>query len=62
MNRSRRKFTSDFKLRAVELSYTRSSIAELATELEIRPVRQQGGGQTWFLHLPALGTGLPAHS
>ena len=38
MNRSRRKFTSDFKLRAVELSYTRSSIAELATELEIRPV------------------------
>jgi transposase len=37
MNRSRRKFTRDFKLKAVELSYSRSSIAELATELEIRP-------------------------
>ena len=37
MKRERRKFTKEFKLNAVELSYTRSSIAELAGELEIRP-------------------------
>jgi transposase len=37
MKRQRRKFTREFKLNAVELSYTRPSITELASELEIRP-------------------------
>lgn len=37
MKRERRKFTREFKLNAVELSYTRSSIAELALELKVRP-------------------------
>lgn len=37
MKRERRKFTREFKLNAVELSYTRSSVVELASELEIRP-------------------------
>jgi len=37
MKRERRKFTREFKLYAVELSYTSSSIAELASELKVRP-------------------------
>jgi len=37
MKQERRTFTREFKLNAVELSYTRSSVAELAKELDIRP-------------------------
>ena len=37
MKQERRRFTREFKLNAVELSYTRSSIAELASELKVRP-------------------------
>jgi transposase len=37
MSRTRRTFTREFKLNAVELSYSRNSIAELANELKIRP-------------------------
>jgi transposase len=37
MRRERRTFTREFKLNSVELSYSRSSIAELANELKIRP-------------------------
>jgi len=37
MKRERRTFTREFKLNAVELSYRRSSIAELANELNVRP-------------------------
>ncbi len=33
----RRKFTREFKLNAVELSYTRDNIKELAQELHVRP-------------------------
>lgn len=37
MKRERRSFTRDFKLNAVELSYSRSNIVELVNELNIRP-------------------------
>jgi transposase len=37
MSKERRKFTREFKLNAVELSYERKNIAELAAELKIRP-------------------------
>lgn len=37
MKEERRTFTREFKLNTVELSYSRSSVAELAHELEIRP-------------------------
>jgi len=33
---SRRKFTREFKLKAVELSYQRENIKELASELSVR--------------------------
>ncbi|WP_430812981.1 MULTISPECIES: transposase [unclassified Carboxylicivirga] len=33
----RRKFTREFKLNAVELSYSRDNIKELAHELNVRP-------------------------
>ena len=34
---TRRKFTREFKLKAVELSYQRENVKELADELSIRP-------------------------
>jgi transposase len=34
---SRRKFNREFKLKAVELSYTRKNIRDLAAELQVRP-------------------------
>ena len=37
MKQERRTFTREFKLNAVELSYERPSIVELANELDIRP-------------------------
>lgn len=37
MSRERRTFTREFKLNAVELSYSRENIVELANELKIRP-------------------------
>lgn len=37
MNDPRRKFTRDFKMRAVELSHQRSNIRELAEELDVHP-------------------------
>ena len=37
MSRTRRTFTREFKLNAVDLSYTRGNIVELANELKIRP-------------------------
>ena len=37
MSRERRTFTREFKLNAVELSYSRKNIVELANELKIRP-------------------------
>ena len=37
MSKERRTFTREFKLNAVELSYERSNIVELANELKIRP-------------------------
>jgi transposase len=37
MERERRTFTREFKLNAVELSFKRGSIVELANELKIRP-------------------------
>ena len=37
MERERRKFTREFKMNAVELSFSRGNIAELAHELDIRP-------------------------
>ena len=37
MSRTRRTFTREFKLNAVELSYQRENIVELANELKIRP-------------------------
>lgn len=37
MSRDRRTFTREFKLNAVELSYSRENIVELAHELKIRP-------------------------
>ena len=37
MSRERRTFTREFKLNAVELSYSRGNIVELANELKIRP-------------------------
>ena len=37
MKKERRRFTKDFKLNAVELSYSRSNIVELANELNVRP-------------------------
>ena len=37
MSTKRTKYSRDFKLRAIELSYERESISDLAHELEIRP-------------------------
>ena len=37
MEKERRKFSREFKLNAVELSYSRASIRELAHELDVRP-------------------------
>ena len=37
MKKERRRFTRDFKLNAVELSYSRTNIVELANELNVRP-------------------------
>ena len=37
MERERRTFTREFKLNAVELSFKRGNIVELANELKIRP-------------------------
>ncbi len=37
MSRERRTFTREFKLNAVELSYSIDNIVELAHELKIRP-------------------------
>ena len=37
MRQERRTFTKEFKLNAVELSYSRKNIVELANELNIRP-------------------------
>jgi len=37
MSKARRTFTREFKLNAVELSYSRGNIVELANELKIRP-------------------------
>lgn len=37
MIRTRRKFDRDFKLKVVELSYSRQNIKELANEFDIRP-------------------------
>jgi transposase len=37
MTKRRRKFDREFKLHAVELSYSRENIKELASELGIRP-------------------------
>ena len=37
MKQERRTFTKEFKLNAVELSYSRKNIATLAKELNIRP-------------------------
>jgi len=37
MERTRRKFTREFKINAVELSFSRENIVELAHELDIRP-------------------------
>ena len=37
MKQSRRTFTKEFKMNAVELSYSRANVVELANELVIRP-------------------------
>jgi transposase len=37
MKQERRTFTREFKLNAVELSYSRANVVELANELNIRP-------------------------
>jgi transposase len=37
MKQKRRTFTREFKMNAVELSYSKSNIVELANELNIRP-------------------------
>jgi transposase len=37
MENERRKFSREFKLNSVELSYQRENISELAHELQIRP-------------------------
>ncbi len=37
MEKERRKFSREFKLNAVELSYSRANIRELAHELDVRP-------------------------
>ena len=37
MTKQRKQFTREFKLKAVELSYQRDNIRELAEELDIRP-------------------------
>lgn len=37
MEKDRRKFTREFKLNAVELSFSRENIKELANELDVRP-------------------------
>lgn len=37
MKQERRRFTREFKLNAVELSYSRSNCVELANELNVRP-------------------------
>lgn len=37
MKQERRRFTREFKLNAVELSYSRTNVVELANELQIRP-------------------------
>ena len=37
MEKGRRKFSREFKLNAVELSYSRANIRQLAHELDIRP-------------------------
>lgn len=37
MNKERRTFTREFKLNAVELSYSRPNVVGLSNELQIRP-------------------------
>jgi len=37
MKQERRRFTREFKLNAVELSYSRANVVELASELQVRP-------------------------
>lgn len=37
MKQGRRTFTKEFKINAVELSYSRANVVELANELTIRP-------------------------
>ena len=37
MKQERRSFTKEFKLHAVELSYSRSNVVALANELDLRP-------------------------
>jgi transposase len=37
MSKPRRKFSREFKLRAIELSYERTSVTLLAKELDVRP-------------------------
>ena len=37
MSKHRKQFTREFKLKAVELSYQRDNMRELAAELDIRP-------------------------
>ncbi len=37
MEKERRKFSREFKLNAVQLSYSRANIKELANELDVRP-------------------------
>ena len=37
MKQERRRFTREFKLNSVELSYSRSNLVELANELQVRP-------------------------
>lgn len=37
MKQERRRFTREFKLNAVELSYSRSNLVGLANELQVRP-------------------------
>lgn len=37
MKQERKRFTREFKLNAVELSYSRSNVVELANELQVRP-------------------------
>lgn len=37
MSKPRRKFSREFKLRAIELSYERDTVTSLAQELDVRP-------------------------